>query len=444
MKKYLMMGMAAVAFASVLSSCSSEDSVEQKSPIEINKLNYELAFVNKFGTPDKNHTWGFGTKVKTRGIATRGSENAEVIKKDQWENFPSLLKGYAVPDDVTQDEADYVYNWFKSNPNLTETGKNWSDFFIQQVYGTMDVKKDGVWERYDQNRNPSTWNENFEDKGGMDYLTVGDGTNMTHVNDFNAEMGGPWGIVLMVNSSALKFGYHGSWDNSDRELFKLAEIEVPGECFSDGVARKGWYVGLSLYGEKWDNGTKKLGQQRLKWGDDWILKVVPAEAAPVEYEDRIMCEDLGSVGDFDFNDVVFDVRYENGNAYVKLINIGGKLPLYVAGQEVHELMGAQAGADGNYPILGNVRNKSTEFEVAGVTSAADISIKVDGSILVKGENVTQSEAGAQLIELQAIKGQVPQKICVAPTVEPSAERVPISETYVKFPEWVQNENAEWN
>lgn len=442
MKKYLMMGMAAVAFASVLSSCSNEDSVEQKSPIEINKLNYELAFVNKFGTPDKNHTWGFGTK--TRGVVKEDHELAAMgLTK------PKLAAG----------EAAYVMEWFGKEENQGANSEtiDCENFWIIWVGKKQNVNvHKHLWDQnyYNNNKNngaTSNFYEHYQSENVvLDQLWI-DGE---HILDWNGNDGK---TEWITNHAVQNITAHNSYVEAWTTEWKLAKIDVPG-------VGEGWYVGLTAYGEAVENGgTHTLlepGQEgydpnqtdvakrysdydRPEYFENYVFKIVPGNADK-EYVDRIMCEDLGSVGDFDFNDVVFDVRYENGNAYVKLINIGGKLPLYVAGHEVHELMGAQAGADGNYPILGNVRNKSTEFEVAGVTSAADISIQVDGSILVKGENVTQSEAGAQLIELQAIKGQVPQKICVAPTVEPSAERVPISETYVKFPEWVQNENAEWN
>jgi hypothetical protein len=440
MKKYLMMGMAAVAFASVLSSCSSEDSVEQKSPIEINKLNYELAFVNKFGTPDKNHTWGFGTKTRTVDV-----------NSNEW-----AAKGYNIPSAITQREKEVVMEYFRTTPNPESETVDLHNYFVQNVgysdavYTAKDntghpvtIKNPGQnymnWIFCGPGNQPADWNN--PDAGYVQY-TWQDGDE--HINNFNAGSGQ---IQHILYSGSDYFGFNDSY-GTDHEAgksehkygtvnrnFVIRFIDVDGEV--------GCYVGFNYESGKTNEEGWHIDPDA--YFSDRVIKLVPGEGDnKKEYEDRIMCEDLGSVGDFDFNDVVFDVRYENGNAYVKLINIGGKLPLYVAGQEVHELMGAQAGADGNYPILGNVRNKSTEFEVAGVTSAADISIKVDGSILVKGENVTQSEAGAQLIELQAIKGQVPQKICVAPTVEPSAERVPISETYVKFPEWVQNENAEWN
>ena len=197
----------------------------------------------------------------------------------------------------------------------------------------------------------------------------------------------------MKNSSALQFGYHSTWDNSERQRFKLAEIEVPGSCFSDGVARKGWYVGLSLLGEKYDNGKKVLGEQRKDYGDDWILKVVPGEGeteitnvgggettdtetiTKAKYErkklmlqGRVFCEDLAKAErrDIDFNDIVFDARIwevsevykETGKsdkvnflryeAEICLLAAGGTIPANVANQDVHDLVWRWSHNDGQY------------------------------------------------------------------------------------------------
>ena len=287
--------------------------------------------------------------------------------------------------------------------------------------------------RVDINPQPNgrDWDEEFTDKGGMDYLTVGDGTTMTHVNDFNAETGGPWNIVYMKNSSAMKFGYHGSWDNSDRQLFKLAKITVPGDCFDDGVAREGWYVGLSLLGEKYDNGDKILGEQRKDWGDDWILKIVPGDITPsggetsssststrtdrierrrLVSQGRVFCEDLGTSAermtksDIDFNDAVFDAKiwrlgqfditfvngskidetdylegiYDNGLengkfkyiAEIRLLAAGGTVPLKIGGNngfEIHAKFG-----EGNNKTIGH----TTIINTMGAPSQANFSTTV--------------------------------------------------------------------
>lgn len=82
---------------------------------------------------------------------------------------------------------------------------------------------------------------------------------------------------------------------------------------------------------------------------DVILYIEGNPNLPVPEAKRFMCEDQGSIGDFDFNDVVFDVHPGVSNtAEVILRAAGGTLPidLIVAGQnlgEVHELLGVSTG-----------------------------------------------------------------------------------------------------
>jgi hypothetical protein len=322
MKKYLFTAALAVAVSGAFVSCH-EDEISG-SLIEQKAKAFEEIFVEAFGQPVPYHTWGF----KTNNITDGSGVTRTVHKKDPAQGFDYEHE----PPAVTEAEAAYVYEWFQKEENkgLSEIGRDWDTFYLQHVYGTMDKQKKGLW-----NLNGGG-DQEFTDKGGMDYLILTDNNGYEeHINDFNAEMGGPYGIVYMTESSALYFGYHGSWDNSDRQLFKLAQITVPGRCFGEGEAdRTGWYVGLSLYGYKYDNGPKRIGEQRKDWGDDWILKVVPGESTPptpsgdnwkiVEGEKvieagRVFCEDLGANtrNDVDYNDVVFDAIIVNH--YIKLV-----------------------------------------------------------------------------------------------------------------------------
>ena len=457
MKKYLMTGIAALAITAAFTSCSHNDDIEVYTQSQIDKAKYDQAFLNYIGGKiAEGQDWGFSASIAGSRM-TRAAGDPEVVKKDMWVNDPSKLNGATVPADVTTAEAAYVYEWFQKEENkgLTESGKDWSNFFIQQVYGTMDKQKQGIWHRFDQNRtnngyDSNYWDEEFSDKGGMDYLTVGDGQNMTHVLDFNAELGGPWNIVYMKNSSALKFGYHGSWDSSDRQLFKLAEIEVPGTCFSDGVARKGWYVGLSLLAEKDDNGQKILGEQRKDFGDDWILKVVPGESNIEEtYDIRIMGEDLSATeaGDFDFNDIVLDVKFaKTGETTTKvcLRAAGGTLPLYIiAGGEsfeVHDLFKVGTGVMVNTAAGHHFDVPAKEFELK--TNVANAEEARDKIVLKVDKNGELQELTAKIQEPAA-------KIAIT-SVAPGDwldERVSIKDVKTQFVDWAtanRSRSTWWN
>ena len=412
MKKYLVNASLAMMLGAMVVSCSSEEGYTTLE--EAKKAEYADVFKSTFGNISRTQDWGFGTS--TRAITRT------VVKKDMTD-FPTT----GVPADITDAEREYVTKWFQENPGLSEVGKDWKNFYIQWVSGDC-ANKSGVWHRYDQNRFantglPNNWDEDFTDNGGMDYLIVSDNNGYNeHVLDFNDKSGGPWGIVYMQNSSALYFGYHSSWDSNDYQYFKLAEIDVPG-------VGKGWYVGLSLYGKKYDNGDKELGLQRLQYAEDWILKVVPGEGEIDEVKEsgRVFCEDLGSIGDFDFNDVVFDAWiYESGKIEIELLAAGGELPLTVAGVNVNDKMGKMVNTGLTEVPTYKFTIEANEDGTPKYATIKDIPIKVRQ---VYADLIEE-------IELEAREGEAPQKICLPVGTEWADEYVNINKAYPQFNAWV--------
>jgi hypothetical protein len=359
--------------------------------------------------------------------------------KTDMTNYPKT--GNPAP--ITAKEAAYVTKWFQENPGLSEVGKDWTNFYVQFVSGDQTNKK-GIWHRHDINPQPEgrDWDEDFTDNGGMDKLHVGatqDQNTTDHILDFNAKTGGPWSVAYVQNGSALQWGYHSSWGEDNKApngdgyywYFKMADIEVPGDCFEDGVARTGCYVGLSLYGAKWDNGEKILGYQRLQYAEDWILKITN-DTKPFY---RVIAEDLNASekSDFDFNDVVFDVvKAENNKTTLKLIACGGIYKLTVGGVEVHGVFGEAAKADGTYPMINTGKGpeyEPKEFQIAGeYKTPADI--KNISIIVYKPGN----ENG---IELTATKGKPACKVLVDDAFDVIPENKDISNEYGNFTNYVQ-------
>ena len=417
-----------------LASCSHDSEVYTLDPQTKAINDYNAAFVKAFGPVGSNVDWGFGsTKANTRSV----------IKTDMT-NYPKT--GNPAP--ITAKEAEYVTKWFQENPGLSEVGKDWSNFYVQFVSGDQSNKK-GIWHKYDQNymaNHPGAtsnyYDEEFTDNGGMDKLHVGatqDQNATDHILDFNAKTGGPWSVAYVQNGSALQWGYHSSWGEDNKApngdgyywYFKMADIEVPGDCFEDGIARTGCYVGLSLYGAKYDNGDKILGYQRLQYAEDWILKVTN-DTKPLY---RVIAEDLNASekSDFDFNDVVFDViKAENGKTTLKLIACGGIYKLTVGGVEVHGVFGEAAKADGTYPMINTGKGpeyEPKEFQIDGEyktpTEIKNIKIIVYKPSYENG------------IELEAQTGKPACKILVDDTFGVIPENKDISNEYGNFTNYVQ-------
>ena len=151
---------------------------------------------------------------------------------------------------------------------------------------------------------------------------------------------------------------------------------------------------------------------------------------------RVIAEDLSAseAGDFDFNDVVFDVvKAEGGKTTLKLICAGGVLPLKVMGIEVHGLFGQTTpNAQGTYQMYNTGAGPEVEpvtFEIDGeYTTPEEIkSIKIE--VLKEGI----------WMELKATRGEAACKILVDDTFEPVPERTNIADEHKKFTIYVQGE-----
>lgn len=146
---------------------------------------------------------------------------------------------------------------------------------------------------------------------------------------------------------------------------------------------------------------------------------------------RVIAEDLtvDERGDFDFNDVVFDIILKEpaGKTTIILRAAGGTLPLRVAGHEVH----AEFGVATNVMV-----NTGSGVEKAPVTFIVDGELNADGVIV-------EVQKDGQWIELKADRGRVPCKIAVDCDYDWCSERQDIEKKYPMFKEYVGNPNLVW-
>ena len=154
---------------------------------------------------------------------------------------------------------------------------------------------------------------------------------------------------------------------------------------------------------------------------------------------RVIAEDLSASedGDFDFNDVVFDVvKAEGGRTTLRLICAGGTLPLRVGGVEVHSVFGETTP---NEQGLYQMYNTG-----AGPT-------KPEATFTVAGEYTTPEKIKNIIIEvlkegtwmaLPANRGEAACKILVDNTFKPVRERRNIADENLKFTNYVQGSFAD--
>ena len=151
---------------------------------------------------------------------------------------------------------------------------------------------------------------------------------------------------------------------------------------------------------------------------------------------RVIAEDLSATeaGDFDFNDVVFDVvKAEGGVTTLKLIAAGGIYKLTVGGQEVHQLFDQQAKADGTYPMVNTgagTTHDPVEFEVDGTYTTPE---------QIKNIKIIVYKPGFEEngIELTATTGKAACKILVDDTFKIAKERENIADENQNFYKYVQ-------
>ena len=158
---------------------------------------------------------------------------------------------------------------------------------------------------------------------------------------------------------------------------------------------------------------------------------------------RVIAEDLSAAedGDFDFNDVVFDVvKAEGGETTLKLICAGGVLPLRVRGaedtgdpgREVHEVFGDTTPMLDKHPMYNTGAGPDapkTEFTVKGTyTEPAQIK-----NIII------EVYKEGRWMELRAQTGEPACKILVDDSFVPVRERRNIADENQRFTDYVQGQ-----
>lgn len=155
---------------------------------------------------------------------------------------------------------------------------------------------------------------------------------------------------------------------------------------------------------------------------------------------RVIAEDLSAeeAGDFDFNDVVFDVvKAENGRTTLKLICAGGVLPLRVRGAneaegtEIHSVFGEMAPNEkGHYQMYNTGAGPTVPEATFTVEGEYTTPEQIKNIIIeVKKEN--------QWMPLYATRGQAACKILVDDMFKPVRERRNIADENKKFTNYVQ-------
>ena len=429
MKKLLLVLCMILSLA--FASCSKD--FETYTQEEITELKYESAFQNHFGAIAESHDWGFGSSVAT----TRSANVNGNLWYQNWQR----------PINVTEAERQKVIEEFsKEHKNVVNTiNVNWNNYWVQQVYQSKQHYNDGFGNdigevcshmnkiiAYNEKGTTTTiypdWNQWQPTRVTEHYEHVNNFNNGTNTTEYTDDVTGQkyYGTTLMLDMGSTpegtpKFGYHNTTDSKDHFEYIILEI--------DGA----YYVGFDFCAShpEGQEANKNMDVERDWVFNDWIVKISPAKLA-ITYDKRIICEDLGAIGDWDFNDVVFDAVFKDGKTYIKLLAAGGTLELRIAGKEVHELFGVSTTTMVN-TNNGTVTKDPVEFSVDDTYGYDYAKIPV----VVKRKD---SAGSFTAYELKYSIGKAPQKIAVGTDYEWCDEKQSIDDKYKRFKDYVGDPN----
>jgi len=438
MKKYLMSGIAVIAFAAAFTSCSKSTDLydqgavdernkqeqEKKEQAKVDQINadYEKAFINTFGQPSPTHKWGFGSS--TRAAGTRTVDDNGNIWYQSWE------RPYNV--NLSPAEIDELKSLLTKGVETYNTEIfPYENYYIEQIYK-------GESEDYAYDNNGNKTNTKVKGSQQMNHLQARNGNKYEHSDNFNAGGNSSFqvdqgngvryvGITLMRGMSldgitaTNQFGYDESWGTENGKFYNnYLIVQYKGE----------WYVGFDFEAHK-QTDTKNNGEAMQVYRDwaftDWIVRISPAYPKSLE-NGRVFCEDLGTIGDFDFNDVVFDARiFADGSIDIDVLAAGGTLPIAVAGTTI---------TIGQMTNTGKNAAGTQKIHIAPVSGQPKYNTILDIPIVVSGEsNATYA--------LDAPEGKAPQKICVPIGTRWVDEYVNINNAYPKFKDWVKDDRIKF-
>ena len=401
-----------VTFTACHNSLDDERAAIQENEIAAKKTAFQEAFTKTFGEISGNQDWGFGEDLK---YPTIDMSTSSPLFTDENSAARALTRGSQVPVKYT--------NWDELQRMTDATA-----YYFIRIDNEI-IKR----EKNNANGNPGAWTgmpanqywpitpqyDAKSNEGKVNMAKIYELTGNTFI--FN-DLGVNNEVLRQVPSFETVISWIGQGDTAgDVDWEKIRE-----DCknFKDVI----WYVA------KW----QQSGQQ----GGDNVIHV---DGILTDVSRTIICEDLGSIGDFDYNDAVFDVTIysdEAGNhAKITLKAAGGTLKLTVGNHEIHEelLKDGKTYENGSYPMI----NTGAGVEAAPAVFTYDFPDNVTNNFINNIPVVVTYKDGSTKT-LEATKGQAPEKIAVLNGFEWPSEKQNIKSKYSHFKDYVEDTTGEWN
>ncbi len=492
-----MTGVAAIALCAAFTSCSKggDELYDPDHGSKVIAATYEEAFRNVFGNPAPTQEWGFGDNNRTRAsINVNGNqwescpsvgttEDADVTAYVQSlttlpNTNPAQLQNYY----VTQiHKGTQTYTDLDNHSGILGSDKMNNLHIAMQSTATLDKstgKLSGDWEHIN-NFNAGNCTDWSSGDGYGNTLVTGGGTfDFAYEGAEDSKYHNRWIAIDGANVPKTGGGnYAGKYyvcfdfeatNDNVKTVFKVRQPgNNPGETFEDNVTVDGaWTVesaaaaGLTVTARgkevtiTADNAevTQYVEGNKVVIGndvyDDWIIRLVeavPTDNPPIEENKetdwiRVFGEDLNAndPSDFDFNDVVIDIRITKTGAECILQAAGGTMPLRINGDnnlEVHKLFGVSTDVMVNTNAENTPDPGDPTKMMKGVSGKAAVPFTLTGKFNgTKSVKIEVNKGGWQ--ELTAERGVPASKIGVPQNTAWPLERVSIKERYPNFTNWV--------
>lgn len=217
-------------------------------------------------------------------------------------------------------------------------------------------------------------------------------------------------------------------------------------------------VSYSAEAQRFSNGDKFIKGDDIY--DDWVIRLC-GNAVPKAYTDsipsypydddltkRIFAEDLSIAAafnidniqqsDWDFNDLVMDVKFTDGNTKIVLRALGGTLPIYIGDGKGHLTNELHSYFKVPSSVMVNTGDGPNLSPVDISSAVADFDFTPGDFNSVK--IYIQNENGyEELSELTADVGMAPSKLCVPSYLASPMEHRIITEPYPNFKKYVNDE-----
>ena len=322
--------------------------------------------------------------------------------------------------DYTDDMS--LGDWFKSNMLPDGSFQGGDPFVAGSTYQLTYFGKDGK----------SAGAANFPAGVNIGFFVVTDGMTTTEDN--------------------LKYKIWYSMPSLNYRTAKVHEVPYQGSGVyePDVVAVSYKYGDTNILGFE-DNtyGDKDMNDIVFFVAGDFEEDYTPEQEFPVvpptidSQEWILACEDLGDTDDFDFNDVVFSVKYTAGSttAFVTPLAAGGTLPAnicfngQVVGQEVHEWFGVSTSTMVN-----------TTSRQGRVAKTVELSVGEDFTMTDNMGGFTIDVNNGKTTVAAPAAGAAPQMILVSDANWAwPYERVSIVSAYGLFKDWSADasSNTDW-